>query len=59
MQADVNLLDGNNRMTQVCELVLIIIIDLLILNVLKIFFMNTNLILCNFRWLAIHFYAYA
>ena len=28
MQADVNLLDGNNRMTQVCELVLIIIIDL-------------------------------
>ena len=49
MQADVNLLDGNNRMTQVCELVLIIIIDLLILNMLKIFFMNTNLILCNFR----------
>ena len=49
MQADVNLLDGNNRMTQVCELVLIIIIDLLILNMLKIFFMYTNLILCNFR----------
>lgn len=28
MQADVNLLDGNNRMTQVCELVLMIITDL-------------------------------
>ena len=55
MQADVNLLDGNNRMTQVCELVLIIIIDLWIVNVLKIFFMNTNLILFNLRWLAIHF----
>lgn len=50
MQADVNLLDGNNRMTQVCELVLIIIIDLFNSKcVLKIFFMNTNLILCNFR----------
>ena len=49
MQADVNLLDGNNRMTQVCELVLIIIIDLFNSKCAQniFFFMNTNLILCN------------